>query len=135
MCYRCSSSRRAIPQDRVIRNPIDDDSVDYTQPQVHRVCDICVPILEELASSASPNASPASSVATTMPTPPSIDTTEHPESRSFEMDDTFLIECPVCRSDLRVFVDEELQALHVATCLEELSASPSFAGSSRHLGI
>ena len=52
-----------------------------------------------------------------------------------ELDDRFLIECPVCRSDLRVFGDDDLQAIHVASCLEGHTTSPSFSGGSRHLGI
>ena len=56
------------------------------------------------------------------------------EANSFEYDDRFLIECPVCRTDLRQFGDEDLQAIHVASCLEGHSTSPSFTGGSRHLG-
>lgn len=51
-----------------------------------------------------------------------------------ELGDMFLIECPVCRIDLRSFGDEDLQAIHVATCLEGHDTSPSFSGGSRHLG-
>jgi hypothetical protein len=54
-------------------------------------------------------------------------------SNSIAVDDRFLVECPVCRTDLRRFGDEDLQAIHVATCLEGQSASP-FSGGSRHLG-
>lgn len=56
------------------------------------------------------------------------------ELPSSELDDRFLIECPVCRTDLRQFGDDDMQAIHVATCLEGHSTSPSFSGSSRHLG-
>jgi hypothetical protein len=62
-------------------------------------------------------------------------TFETHDSIGSELDDRFLIECPVCRSDLRLFGDEDLQAIHVATCLEGHTASPSFTGGSRHLGI
>jgi hypothetical protein len=52
-----------------------------------------------------------------------------------EMDDRNLVECPVCRADLSQFGDEDLQAVHVATCLEGHSTSPTFNGGSRHLGM
>jgi hypothetical protein len=57
------------------------------------------------------------------------------DTTSSELDDRFLIECPVCRTDLRAFGDDDLQAIHVATCLEGRTTSPSFGGGSRHLGI
>jgi hypothetical protein len=54
---------------------------------------------------------------------------------STETDDRQLVECPVCRVDLRQFGDEDVQAIHVATCLEGHSTSPTFNGGSRHLGM
>lgn len=71
--------------------------------------------------------SPPDDIATPLP--------ETQDSTGSEQDDRFLTECPVCRADLRVFGDEDLQAVHVATCLEGQSTSPSFSGGSRHLGI
>jgi hypothetical protein len=60
---------------------------------------------------------------------------ETQQSLGSEVDDRYLTECPVCRTELRMFGDDDLQAIHVATCLEGHSTSPSFGGGLRHLGI
>jgi hypothetical protein len=134
VCYRCSANRCSIPQERLIRNPFDDSIESLVHPQLHRVCDLCVPVLEGLAT-ASAHTQTLSNAVGAMIIPSSAGSTALQESTGSEVDDAFLVECPVCRTDLRMFGDDDLQAIHVATCLEGHSSSPSFAGGSRHLGI
>lgn len=98
------------------------------------MCDICVPVLQQLAASGSSREPPRSAVPSiTIPTV--ADMPQTLGTANPEMDDRHLVECPVCRADLRQFGDEDLQAIHVATCLEGHSMSPTFNGGSRHLGI
>ena len=105
---------------------------DVEELPLRRVCDSCVPQLLTLSIS-----SPESPNTTTVTVPPSnVSMDVSFENNAIpEVDDTFLIECPVCRTDLRAFGDEDLQAIHVATCLEGHGTSPSFSGGSRHLGM
>jgi hypothetical protein len=130
VCYRCSASRHAIPRHLVVENPVSVHS-DVDEPRLRRVCDSCVPRVITLSISGS-----ESPTTTTMTVPPASVATEMAigTPASSEVDDAFLIECPVCRLDLRDFGDEDLQAIHVATCLEGHGTSPSFSGGSRHLG-
>lgn len=136
VCYRCSASRHAIPQDRIVHNPFNGNDDTFDEPRLHRVCDTCVPRVVGLAA-----AIPESSVSSALLEAVSISQSvigsqiETQDSAGSEVDDRFLIECPVCRTDLRMFGDDDLQAIHVATCLEDHSMSPSFSGGSRHLGI
>ena len=138
VCYRCSASRHPIPQERVVANPFWNGSDDGLEsPQLHRVCDTCVPVLLALAAP-EPEVSSSSGSFGSLGVPSSgarqITTSEPRDSRVSELDSHFLIECPVCRTDLRLFDDEDLQAIHVATCLEGHSTSPSFNSGSRHVG-
>jgi hypothetical protein len=136
VCYRCSASRHAIPSDRLVRNPVFSADETFELPRLHRVCNGCVPVL--LGAAASPSAS--GTVDTSVPssiTPSSGGVLLHNETRGStnrDIDDRFLIECPVCRTDLRQFGDDDVQAIHVANCLEGQSSSP-FSGGSRHLGM
>jgi hypothetical protein len=114
----------------VIENPtaVADD---IEEPQLRRVCDTCIPQVLRLSN---PRMDSPPTPPTDVP-PPSVSTeiyTGNPATS--EINDMFLIECPVCRMDLRAFGDEDLQAIHVATCLEDHGTSPSFSGGSRHLG-
>jgi len=139
VCYRCSASRHPLPQERIVPNPFatgSDDGLEY--PRLHRVCDTCVPVvmsLETGEAEVSPSSPSVGSLSIPSSGPAPTQTPETLDSRGSELDDRFLIECPVCRTDLRLFGDEDIQAIHVATCLEGHTASPSFSGGSRHLGI
>lgn len=133
MCYRCSASRHFIPSDRVVLNPHLHIAEDLHE-SLHRVCDSCIPALQHLATSVpdpGPSVGSVSSIIIPAPAEPSQNT----GSNFSEADDRNLVECPVCRADLCQFGDEDLQAIHVATCLEGHSTSPTFNGGSRHLGM
>ena len=91
--------------------------------------------LETGEAEVSPSSPSVGSLSIPSSGPAPTQTPETLDSRGSELDDRFLIECPVCRTDLRLFGDEDIQAIHVATCLEGHTASPSFSGGSRHLGI
>jgi FYVE zinc finger len=119
VCHRCSGNLERIPPERVVRNPfVAEQTGGYT---VHRVCDSCVSVLRQPA--------PQQTMLVVETTP-----AQQIQVPQLQEDDRYLIECPVCRTDLRQFGDEELQAIHVATCLEEHTVSRSFSGGSRHLG-
>ena len=94
---------------------------------------MCVPRVLRLTAPVPERPIPSSSVEPLNIAPPTIQNVG--DATSSELDDRFLIECPVCRTDLRAFGDDDLQAIHVATCLEGHTTSPSFSGGSRHLGI
>ena len=111
-----------------MRNPFYGEYSDDLEPQPHRVCDTCVPELERTLQEP-PLSEPNGSITQS----PSQPVAEIPQSWSSDLDDRFLIECPVCRTDLRQFGDEDLQAVHVASCLEGHSSSPSFTGGSRYV--
>jgi len=153
VCYRCSASRREIPQDRVVQSPWSDYEDAFEQPRLHRVCDTCAPILQGVATAAVTQSTSPTSTTRSVPIPSSNTSTsattlaapqavaaeeidnDVPETIPPELDDYFLLECPVCRADLRLLGDEDLQAVHVASCLESHSSgqSLSFSGGSRHL--
>jgi hypothetical protein len=137
VCYRCSSSRRPIPVNRVVQNPFFSESDDPSNPGLHRVCDTCVPLVQQLSHSPPRMYESSESVASI-----SIPSSTGPHhlydaqsSMRSDVEDSFLIECPVCHLDLRQFSDDDAQAAHVVSCLEDHSASPSFNGGSRHLGM
>jgi hypothetical protein len=125
-----------LPRDRIVHNPFD-GSNDTSEPQLHRVCDTCVPIVLGLAAPVSDRLIPSTSGESLSISQPTVTTPgiDIQDSAGSEIDDRFLVECPVCRTDLRMFGDDDLQAIHVATCLEGHSTSPSFSGGFRHLGI
>lgn len=133
VCYRCSASRHFIPSDRVVLNPYLHPAEDPHE-SLHRVCDSCIPALQHLATSVpDPGPSVGSVGSLTIPAP--VELSQNLGSNPSEPDDRNLVECPVCRADLRQFGDEDFQAIHVATCLEGHSTSPTFNGGSRHLGM
>jgi len=115
-----------------VRNPNYVEMLDETELTLHRVCDHCVPELERRMTQEEVPESEVNGSINSLTAATQI--LEISEANSFEYDDRFLIECPVCRTDLRQFGDEDLQAIHVASCLEGHSTSPSFTGGSRHLG-
>jgi hypothetical protein len=128
VCYRCSASRHLIPSERIVRNPFYGEYADDTEPRLHRVCDTCLPELERMIPTEPTSSEPNGSITTS----PSQPIAEIPQIPTSDFDDRFLVECPVCRTDLRQFGDEDLQAIHVASCLEGQSSSP-FTGGSRHV--
>ena len=136
VCYQCSASRHPIPPERIVQNPYDHVLANLVEPGPQRVCDTCIPVLRELSATSSHTRQLSNAIVSTVtpltPEPPRNMQTQ--ELTSSELDDRFLIECPVCRKDLRQFGDDDMQAIHVATCLEGHSTSPSFNGGSRHLG-
>ena len=135
VCYRCSASRHALPRDRIVHNPFNGSS-DTSESQLHRVCDTCVPDVLGLAAPISDLLIPGTSGEPLSISQPAVTARiDAQDPAGSEIDDRFLVECPVCRTDLRIFGDDDLQAIHVATCLEGHSTSPSFSGGSRHLGI
>jgi hypothetical protein len=96
---------------------------------------MCVPRVLNLTAPVPDRTIPSSLVEPLNITPSAIQLVDAQVTTSSELDDGFLIECPVCRTDLRTFGDDDLQAIHVATCLEGHTTSLSFGGGSRHLGI
>jgi hypothetical protein len=105
------------------------EMADDSESNLHRVCDQCVPELERTIPQ-EPTLAEVLGAIHRSPSQPIIDRIDATNS---EYDDRFLIECPVCRTDLRQFGDEDLQAIHVASCLEGHATSPSFTGGSRHI--
>lgn len=137
ICYRCSASRHPIPPERVVQNPFTDSYERVERTRLHRVCDTCAPIVRGLATAETDNCPRSSSTIFTVTSPPmsrAAQVLDIHDPTASDLDDIFLIECPVCRTDLRVFEDDDLQAVHVATCLEGQSTSPSFGQGERHLG-
>ena len=96
---------------------------------------MCVPRVLRLIAPVPERPIPSSSVEPLNIGPSAVQTVDTHDAISSQLDDRFLVECPVCRTDLRAFGDDDLQAIHVATCLEGHTTSPSFSGGSRHLGI
>ena len=134
VCYRCSASRYSIPRDRIVQNPFSVNDDIFEHAQLHRVCDRCVPHVLRLTASLSERPIAGPSVGAVSIVPSAVEVADSQGTPGSELDDAFLLECPVCRTDLRLFGDDDLQAIHVATCLEGHSTSPPFSGGSRHLG-